>query len=126
MCGPKAPSVDGSPTGTVAAAHGESDMATAERPSMAELMGDLLHPRPDALNLAGILNVLDGVVDTPGRLVILTSNHPEVLDPALIRPGRIDRQIYLGHLQPKEACEMLAHYFGAPCDGAQRKRLDIL
>lgn len=45
----------------------------------------------DALNLAGLLNVLDGVVDTPGRLLVLSSNHPEVLDPALIRPGRINR-----------------------------------
>jgi SpoVK/Ycf46/Vps4 family AAA+-type ATPase len=39
----------------------------------------------DALNLSGLLNCLDGVVDSPGRLVILTSNHPEVLDPALVR-----------------------------------------
>ena len=39
----------------------------------------------DALNLAGILNTLDGVVDTPGRLLVMTSNHPEKLDPALIR-----------------------------------------
>jgi hypothetical protein len=38
----------------------------------------------DALNLSGLLNCLDGVVDSPGRLVILTSNHPEVLDPALV------------------------------------------
>jgi ATP-dependent 26S proteasome regulatory subunit len=40
----------------------------------------------DKLNLSGLLNVLDGVVDTPGRIVIMTSNHPELLDPALFRP----------------------------------------
>ena len=40
--------------------------------------------RDDALNLAGLLNVLDGVVDTPGRIVVMTSNHPEKLDPALV------------------------------------------
>lgn len=45
----------------------------------------------DELNLAGLLNVLDGVVDTPGRLLVLSTNHPEMLDPALIRPGRINR-----------------------------------
>ena len=39
----------------------------------------------DTLNLAGILNTLDGVVDTPARLLVMTSNHPEKLDPALIR-----------------------------------------
>lgn len=30
----------------------------------------------DELNLAGLLNVLDGVVDTPNRIVIMTTNHP--------------------------------------------------
>lgn len=95
-------------------------------PTMADLMGDLLKPRPDELNLAGILNVLDGVVDTPGRIVIMTSNHPEVLDPALIRPGRIDRQIHLGYMQVAEACQMLAHYFDDECTPDQRAQLDTL
>lgn len=49
--------------------------------------------------LQGLLNVLDGVVDTPGRIVIMTTNHPETLDPALIRPGRIDKRIYLGYMR---------------------------
>ncbi|EFJ51652.1 hypothetical protein VOLCADRAFT_116304 [Volvox carteri f. nagariensis] len=47
----------------------------------------------DDLNLAGLLNVLDGVVDTPNRIVIMTTNHPEKLDPALIRPGRINKKV---------------------------------
>ncbi|GLE11334.1 hypothetical protein PINS_up023714 [Pythium insidiosum] len=33
------------------------------------------------LNLAGLLNVLDGVIDCPGRIIIMTTNHPEKLDP---------------------------------------------
>lgn len=66
----------------------------------------------DALNLAGLLNVLDGVVDTPGRIVVMTSNHPEKLDPALIRPGRINRKIYMGNIAAPEACEMVRHWFG--------------
>merc|ERR1719410_800686 len=52
----------------------------------------------DPLNLSGLLNVLDGVVDTPGRILIMTSNHPEKLDPALIRPGRIDKKLMLGYM----------------------------
>lgn len=50
----------------------------------------------DDLNLAGLLNVLDGVVDTPNRIVIMTTNHPEKLDPALIRPGRINKKVRQG------------------------------
>ena len=65
----------------------------------------------DALNLAGILNTLDGVVDTPGRLLVMTSNHPEKLDPALIRPGRIDKMFRLSYMVGEQACHMMAHYF---------------
>eukprot|EP00544_Gedaniella_sp_CCMP2646_P008106 CAMPEP_0202490972 /NCGR_PEP_ID=MMETSP1361-20130828/8196_1 /ASSEMBLY_ACC=CAM_ASM_000849 /TAXON_ID=210615 /ORGANISM="Staurosira complex sp., Strain CCMP2646" /LENGTH=736 /DNA_ID=CAMNT_0049120959 /DNA_START=316 /DNA_END=2526 /DNA_ORIENTATION=- len=65
----------------------------------------------DQLNLAGLLNVMDGVVDTPGRILIMTTNHPEMLDPALIRPGRIDKKIMLGFMQAPDVIEMLAHYF---------------
>jgi len=46
----------------------------------------------------GLLNVLDGVVDTPGRIVVVTTNLVDSLDPALIRPGRIDKKILLGYM----------------------------
>jgi len=42
------------------------------------------------IDLSFLLNLLDGVLENPGRIVIMTSNYPEVLDGALIRPGRID------------------------------------
>ncbi|CAN0119203.1 unnamed protein product [Scytosiphon promiscuus] len=67
--------------------------------------------KTDKLDLAGLLNVLDGVVDTPGRIVIMTTNHPETLDAALIRPGRIDKKIYLGYMRYPAALEMTRHYF---------------
>ena len=44
------------------------------------------------LTLSGLLNALDGVFSHEGRILIMTTNHPEVLDEALIRPGRIDRK----------------------------------
>ena len=66
---------------------------------------------PDALSLSGLLNVLDGVVDTPGRIVIMTTNHPEMLDPALIRPGRVDKKIMLGYMGSADVVGMLEHCF---------------
>jgi DNA polymerase III delta prime subunit len=42
------------------------------------------------LDLSFLLNLLDGVLEMPGRIIILTSNNPERLDHALVRPGRID------------------------------------
>lgn len=83
----------------------------------------LFNPHPDELNLAGVLNVLDGVIDTPGRMLVMTSNHPEALDPALIRPGRIDRCLLLGFLQPPEAARMVEHYFGVALTAEQQELL---
>lgn len=48
---------------------------------------------PQQLTLAILLNVLDGILETPGRILIMTTNHPERLDPALTRPGRIDLKV---------------------------------
>jgi hypothetical protein len=42
------------------------------------------------IDLSFLLNLLDGVLEMPGRIVIMTSNFPELLDTALVRPGRID------------------------------------
>jgi hypothetical protein len=44
----------------------------------------------EKIDLSFLLNLLDGVLEIPGRIVIMTSNYPKMLDHALIRPGRID------------------------------------
>ena len=69
-----------------------------------------LKPTRDRLDLSGILNVLDGVVDTPDRILVMTTNHPERLDPALVRPGRVDVRLRLGYVQRTEARQMVEHY----------------
>lgn len=76
------------------------------------LTGGSLLSTADKLDLAGLLNVLDGVVDSPGRIVIMTTNHPERLDPALIRPGRINKKMLFTFMQQREMVEMLSHHFG--------------
>lgn len=43
-----------------------------------------------------VLQVLDGVEQADGVLLFVTANHPERLDPALLRPGRIDRRVTFG------------------------------
>ena len=70
----------------------------------------------DASNLSGILNVLDGVVDTPGRILVMTTNHPEVLDPALIRPGRIDKKLLLTYITYQDMANLIVHYFQVKLD----------
>ncbi|KAF2106586.1 BCS1 N terminal-domain-containing protein [Lophiotrema nucula] len=45
------------------------------------------------ISLSGLLNAIDGVASHEGRVLIMTTNHPEKLDAALIRPGRIDYKV---------------------------------
>ncbi|KAG2996778.1 hypothetical protein JG687_00013969 [Phytophthora cactorum] len=80
----------------------------------------------DKLNLAGVLNVLDGVIDCPGRIVIMTTNHPEVLDPALVRPGRISKKLHLGYMSIVQIEKMISYYFARTLNDGQRRRLQTL
>eukprot|EP00516_Mucochytrium_quahogii_P001398 CAMPEP_0203744454 /NCGR_PEP_ID=MMETSP0098-20131031/514_1 /ASSEMBLY_ACC=CAM_ASM_000208 /TAXON_ID=96639 /ORGANISM=" , Strain NY0313808BC1" /LENGTH=573 /DNA_ID=CAMNT_0050631969 /DNA_START=1871 /DNA_END=3589 /DNA_ORIENTATION=- len=66
----------------------------------------------DKLNLQGLLEVLDGVIDAEDRILIMTTNHPEKLDPALIRPGRIDKILKLDYVKSDAAVSLVKHYFG--------------
>lgn len=80
-------------------------------------------PKKDELNLTGLLNVLDGVVDTPGRILVMTTNHPEQLDPALIRPGRIEKKIMLGYMEAPDVVGLLEHYFQTTLEPSQVRRV---
>lgn len=54
------------------------------------------NPNPGRLSLSGLLNILDGVASQEGRVLIMTTNHLEKLDKALIRPGRVDMIVEFG------------------------------
>ena len=45
-------------------------------------------------NLSALLNHLDGVTAKESIILIMTSNHLEALDKALVRPGRVDKKVY--------------------------------
>lgn len=48
--------------------------------------------------LSCILNAIDGISDTHGRVLIMTTNRKHMLDDALIRPGRIDLCLEVGYV----------------------------
>jgi hypothetical protein len=50
----------------------------------------------ESLDLSTILNIMDGVKSLNGRIIVFTTNHPEKIDPALLRPGRIDLDVRFG------------------------------
>jgi AAA+ superfamily predicted ATPase len=67
------------------------------------------------LTLAGLLNALDGLINSHGRILIMTTNHPEILDKALLRPGRIDRKFYFSNCNREQIRELYEMFFNKTC-----------
>jgi chaperone BCS1 len=67
----------------------------------------------NGVTLSGLLNVLDGVGAPSGVLFMMTTNAIEVLDAALLRPGRIDYKLYLGKATVCQKIELYRRFFPA-------------
>ena len=63
------------------------------------------------VTLSGLLNVLDGFSAPENILFVMTSNVIENLDPALLRPGRIDYKLYLGKADDRQKIELYQRFF---------------
>ena len=66
----------------------------------------------DKITLSYILNIIDGIRETPGRILIITSNNYDSLDDALVRPGRIDMTLEMKNTSIDTIKEMYNHYYG--------------
>lgn len=73
---------------------------------------------PTGITLSGALNAIDGVASQEGRILIMTTNDPESLDKALIRPGRVDLQVYFGHASKSHAKQMFERMYTPDEDDA--------
>ncbi|CRG92848.1 putative mitochondrial chaperone BCS1-B [Talaromyces islandicus] len=72
--------------------------ARTERPETPKSLGDSSTvseggKSPGQLSMSGLLNALDGVSSAEGRVLIMTTNHIDKLDKALIRSGRVDQKV---------------------------------
>ncbi|MEQ1830320.1 MAG: AAA family ATPase [Pirellula sp.] len=63
------------------------------------------------VTFSGLLNAIDGVAAGEGRILFATTNHIQRLDPALIRPGRIDRKLYIGYATERQAERLFKRFF---------------
>jgi SpoVK/Ycf46/Vps4 family AAA+-type ATPase len=63
------------------------------------------------ITIGDILSIFDGLCELKGLVYIMTTNHIDFLDPALIRSGRVTKRIKLEKMAKPEIIEMLKYYF---------------
>ncbi|PGH16125.1 hypothetical protein AJ79_01892 [Helicocarpus griseus UAMH5409] len=79
-------------TATTGPAAAEAAIKTAAKEGKAPSAQAADQSRP-GVSLSGLLNTIDGIASSEGRILVMTTNHIENLDPALLRPGRVDMTI---------------------------------
>lgn len=94
-----------------------SDMASAMIPKNKD------NDKDDNITLGGLLELLDGLIEMPGRLIVITSNHPEKLDRALLRPGRIDINLELQLASQADINNIFKLWYGDDIPNAELKNV---
>jgi hypothetical protein len=84
---------------------------SSQQTALFDKMKNEIHEVKSSINLSFLLQKLDGIESANGRLIIATTNHPEFIDPALLRPGRFDLKINLGKCSIKMLQQILSYYF---------------
>ncbi|KJZ69485.1 hypothetical protein HIM_11127 [Hirsutella minnesotensis 3608] len=75
------------------------------------------------VTMSGLLNTLDGVASQEGRVVIMTTNHIDNLDEALIRPGRVDKKVefqFADTTMITQLFRFIYHGNGAACSDTEQ------
>jgi chaperone BCS1 len=67
--------------------------------------------KTNSLTLSGLLNAIDGVAATEGRILIMTTNDLDRLDPALVRSGRINKRVEVSYLTPDDVVRMFTVFY---------------
>jgi hypothetical protein len=83
-------------------------------------------PPPARDTLSGLLNAIDGATSGSGYILMMTTNHKEALDPALIRAGRVDLRLEFGLATAAQAKELFINMYEQPAkkkhdDGTENK-----
>jgi hypothetical protein len=62
-------------------------------------------------NLSFFLNIIDGLNECSGRIIVMTTNKVDYLDKAIIRPGRIDIKIKFSKYKRKDVCGIINKFW---------------
>lgn len=65
----------------------------------------------NGITFSGLLNALDGLASSEEIITFMTTNRPEILDPAILRPGRIDYKVHIGNATPYQVEQMFLRFY---------------
>ena len=78
------------------------------------------------INTSNLSNALDGASSTNGRIVVMTTNHMDKIDPILLRPGRADLCVEFGYMEQDAVREMIQSLYGHAVPDGTLFRDDIV
>lgn len=78
------------------------------------------------LSFSGLLNALDGVGKADGQIMVLTTNHRDRLNPALIRNGRVDVHIEFPQATDEQLSGMFARFYPFSAEDTARQFVESL
>ncbi|MBA0614220.1 hypothetical protein Godav_014541 [Gossypium davidsonii] len=90
------------------------DRQTEPQPGVAIKPSKLFKLPVEMVTLSGLLNFIDGLWSSCGdeRIIVFTTNHKGQLDPALLRPGRMDVHIHMSYCSPSGFDTLAVNYLG--------------
>lgn len=65
----------------------------------------------EEISFSGLLNAIDGVVSSEGRILVMTTNHIDKLDAALIRPGRVDHVVEIPYPNKEQLFALYCKFY---------------
>lgn len=74
------------------------------------------NPEESKLTFSGLLNALDGIVSAEGAITVMTTNHFERLDSALVRGGRVDRRFHFGKTSVEQIKGLFRSFYPEAAD----------
>jgi hypothetical protein len=73
--------------------------------------GNIKEEETNPIDLSFLLNLLDGTLESSGRIIAISTNFPERIDSALIRPGRIDMIVNFKKCSIEILSEMVCSFY---------------
>ena len=102
----------------------ESPKNSSSEKNLAEELKTMIVSQNKGFDLSCFLNILDGIIELYGVMIILSTNHPDKIDEALIRPGRIDFKYEFKKASKQIICEMLQLKFDATEEQVKEVKTD--